>query len=573
MNPTNQLIAALKENGQDFEWYPTTDEMISAVRRWIPEDANSIMDIGAGDGRVLAKFAEKCKDALLYSIEIAPILHQKQPKEIIPAGTDLHEQNLSSLPVSYIFSNPPYSEYQEWVRKIVEEGYAKKAFLVIPQRWVDSEAIKIALKKRGATTRVIHSGDFHDAPRQARAVVDIVEISYPADKYGQGVKDPFEIWFDQNIDTFTKAEEIQEPKSSQELARKFSHASIDEIVAAYQDEYKRLEKNYRAIFQLDITILHELGINKEAVCGGLKMKMLGLKTKYWQILFDRLDAITSRLTTKSKNKLLEKLTQSTMGLEEDRDRYKKYYRGTSVEFTVSNAYSVVLWAIKNANQYFDEQLIELFKTLSQFENVRNYKSNEKTCIKDGWRYGNSEWKNTHYSLDYRIVVAQFHAIVKEESWYKFDYPGNLHKDGHELIADTIAVLNNLGFSSYSLSPLNRTWQSGKWQDWYDDSNKNEILFQAKAFMNGNMHFRFKPEAIMALNIHAARLLKWVRTEEEVVTEMGYTPEVARKYFRQNHYLMPSNVPLLGGGEPVAIEEERQSEQLPEFSTATQNTLF
>ena len=31
MKSVNQLVAEIKENGQDFEWYPTTTEIVSAL--------------------------------------------------------------------------------------------------------------------------------------------------------------------------------------------------------------------------------------------------------------------------------------------------------------------------------------------------------------------------------------------------------------------------------------------------------------------------------------------------------------------------------------------------------------
>jgi len=525
MNATATLVMELKQKGQDFEWYPTTNKMIEAVKRCIPNDADSLLDIGAGDGRALAELAEKCKHATLYGIEISKILVQSQPQNVVPVGTDLFEQNLSCLAVDYIFCNPPYSQYDEWACKIISEGFAKKSFLVIPQRWKDSKTIEQALKRRGATARVIGSDDFENAERRALAVVDIVEVSYPRDhkRYDEVVKDPFDIWFDQNIDTFDRAEPLEESESGRDLARKYSQANIEEMVTAYSEEYKLLESNYRAIFKLDYAILCELGINKDNVRDGLKKKMAGLKVKYWQILFERLDAITSRLTTKSKQKLLEKLT-----------------RNTSVEFTASNAYAVVLWAIKNANQYFDEQLVDLFFELSTFEGVLNYKSNQRTWLKDGWRYGNRE-KNSHYSLDYRIVVCQYRAI-KNEPYNDYEYPGNLHKNCHNLVADVIAVMSNLGFSIHSMGSLSRQWEGGKWQDFYGPDD--EILFQAKAYMNGNLHFRFMPSAIKALNVEAGRLLKWIRTEEDVVTELGYTRQEARQYFHSNAQISASNVGLL-----------------------------
>jgi hypothetical protein len=128
----------------------------------------------------------------------------------------------------------------------------------------------------------------------------------------------------------------------------------------------------------------------------------------------------------------------------------------------------------------------------------------------------------------------------------YSYPGNLYKDCHELIADIIAVMSNLGFSCYSTKSTDREWKAAKWENFYH-SDTDKILFQVKGYMNGNLHLRFMPEAIKALNINAGRILKWVRTENEVVEEMGYTKEEAKQYFHGNSYILPSNIKLLGQG--------------------------
>lgn len=522
---TTLLLNTLKQADQDFEWYPTTREMITVAKTRIPKHANSIMDIGAGDGRVLAMLAEQCEHVNLYSIEIASLLAQAQPPEIIPVGTDFWEQNLASLPVDYIFCNPPYSQYEEWTCKIIEEGHAKKAILIIPQRWKESKAIETTRKQRGAEISTLFEGDFLHAERQARAKIEIIEIRYPLTQWGrQEVEDPFSIWFDNNIDTFEKAKEQAAEETSVDLARRYAHASIPEMVAAYREEYNRLEANYRAIFRLDYEILRELGINKANVRDGLKLKIKGLKNKYWHILFNKLDAITSRLATSSKNKLLEKLTRNAV-----------------VEFTETNAYAIVLWAIKNANLYFDDQLIALFFDLSTFEGVENYKSNQRTWKRDGWRYNRRDEKHTHYKLDYRIVISRYTAIFPG-GYDSYRYPGNLSENSHALLADIIAVFANLGFRNFSQSSYNRTWKSGKVQEFC--TVDGEVLFQVRAYLNGNMHIKFAPEAIKALNIEAGRLLKWVRGKDEVISEMGYTEADAEKYFQANHYLLPSNVKLL-----------------------------
>lgn len=530
------LLETVQKAGEDFEWYPTTDKMIAVVARNIPKDAKSIMDIGAGDGRVLTALARRCEhEPLLYAIEKSEVLIQALPANVIPVGTDLFEQNLACLPVDFIFCNPPYSHFALWASTIIDSAYAQRAYLVIPQRWKDSAEIADALKRRNAMTRVIHSDDFAAADRPARAVVDIVEVSFQCNtsrSWNDSPEDPFDIWFDLNVDTF-HAEESEDysarhARENQELTRVRELNSIRELVDAYNEEYERMQENYRAIFRLDFALLKELGVNKNAVRDGIKVKMANLKTKYWTLLFERLDVITSRLSTATKKKFLEKLTKRA-----------------AVAFTQSNAYSIIIWAIKNANQYFDEQVTHLFRELSTFDGVANYKSNQRTWEKHGWRYQASE--HDHYALDYRIVVERRHAIWQEDQFGfgRHDYPGNLYTGCHELLDDIRAVLRNLGFESIASLSRDVSWSSGTWVNWYEHGHgKGEILFQAKAFKNGNIHFRFAPDAIKALNVEAGRLLGWLQNPSDVETELGYTRAEAKRFYGSMQLITPSSVRLL-----------------------------
>jgi hypothetical protein len=528
---TTTLLDSVIQSDQDFEWYPTTDRMIAAVKKRLSAQFDSIMDIGAGDGRVLVELGTKSTHGRkLYSIEKSSVLVQAQPDEVIPVGTDLFEQNLSCLQVDYIFCNPPYSQFEAWASVIIESGYAQKAFLVIPRRWIDSKTIAGAMKKRGAKAKVIHSDDFQEAERRARAVIDIIEISYPLkdNSYRDEVKDPFDAWFDEHVSTFDQEKDLKEDAAGTDMARLRKLATIGEMVEAFDEEYARMEANYRAIFKLDYAILKELGIEKENVREGIKKRMAGLKTKYWQLLFEKLDTITSRLSTKTKSGFIEKLTGRT-----------------AIAFTTNNAYAVVLWAIKNANKYFAEQLIQLFRELSTFEGVSNYKSNQKTWEKDGWRYQAND--HSHYALDYRIVLCKHAAIFSDKDGHgfgRYDYPGNLEKGCHEIIDDIIAVMGNMGFSPYAETPSRvRYWGGGEWQDWMmKDGNP---LFQVKAYKNGNLHLRFKPEAIKTLNVEAGRLMGWIRSREDVVSQLGYTPEESQTYYGASQKIGVSNIKLLG----------------------------
>lgn len=523
MTSTATLLSAVTDASEDYEWYPTTQRMIDVVKRRIGDDADSIMDIGAGDGRVLIDLASKCTHAKLYAIEKSAVLVQAQPETVVPVGANLFEQNLACLQVDYIFSNPPYSNYEAWASVIAESGYAKKAFLIIPCRWKDSQSIAASLKKRGAKARIIHTDNFYDGERRARAVVDIVEVSYPRNEYHhEEVTDPFDIWFDQHIDTFEKEDDLKEDVAGEDMARVNQMRTISEMVEAHNEEYARMEENYRAIFKLDYALLKELNVSKENVREGIKKRMAGLKTKYWECLFSRLDTITNRLSTKTKEEFLRKLTGST-----------------SIAFTSSNAYAVVLWSIKNANKYYDSQLIQLFRDLSTFDGVLNYKSNQRTWNRSQWRF--MDQNPTHYALDYRIVVSRHSAIANVDTLRSWDHTGNLHKCCHELIGDVIAVLYNLGFSQNSTASYLRHWESGSWQDF---TSAGEVLFQVKGHKNGNLHFRFMPKAIMRLNVEAGRLLRWLKNTDDVATELGYSAEDAKELFGCHRLITPSSVKLL-----------------------------
>jgi hypothetical protein len=536
-----EMLQAVKDAGEDFEWYPTTDRMIQVVARHIPTQFSSLMDIGAGDGRVLIQLGKRCEGTPeLYAIEKSLTLLQAAPDDVIPVGTDLFEQNLACLPVDYIFCNPPYSQFEEWATIIIELGHAKKAFLVIPRRWKDSTGIAAMLKRRGATASVIHSDDFTTADRRARALIDIVEISFPLIEGHRDdkVEDPFDIWFDENITTFDAEEEDDYDatweRDQKGLEKLRQHDTIAEMVEAYNVEHARMEENYKAIFRLDYALLKELGVNKNAVRDGIKKKMAGLKAKYWHVLFERLDMITSRLSTKTKERFLETLT-----------------RRVTLAFTMNNAYAVVIWAIKNANKYFGEQCIQLFRDLSTFEGALNYKSNQRTWERNDWRY--YRWdedgkRPSRYALDYRIVVSRHGGIYANSDGFgfgKYDYPGNLSKHCHEIIDDIRAVLYNLGFQAQGPNSRNLAWVSNSWESWYL-SGTDDILFQAKAFKNGNIHFRFLPDAIKAINVEAGRLLGWLNSVKDVEAELGYTAVEAVRFFHSTRMLAPSNVKLLEG---------------------------
>ena len=241
-----------------------------------------------------------------------------------------------------------------------------------------------------------------------------------------------------------------------------------------------------------------------------------MKYKYWQELFSNLDRITSRLTSASRNTMLEKMNKSC-----------------NVDFSIDNAYAIVIWVIKNANKYLNSQVIEVFRDLTEPECVKNYKSNQKTWEKNGWRYNKND--HSHYALDYRIITNKWTAIFNGgfSSW---DYQNGLSKKCHEFIGDIITVANNLDFECND-SSKNREWSSGQKQNFYTE--KGEILVEVKAFRNGNLHLKFNQNFIKTLNIEASRLLGWIKTPQQAAEEMGIDIAFAKSKFGSNFLIGPN----------------------------------
>ena len=116
----NTLVQQLKENGEDFEFYPTTASIAHAIYAKLDAGSN-ILDIGAGNGnffRLLENMDRerksrdeyaKLKVGNKYAIEKSTILLNNLDSDVAVIGTDFSRQTLIDKKVDVIFSNPPYS--------------------------------------------------------------------------------------------------------------------------------------------------------------------------------------------------------------------------------------------------------------------------------------------------------------------------------------------------------------------------------------------------------------------------------------------------------------------------------
>jgi hypothetical protein len=535
-----QLIDQLKEADQDFEFYPTTNEIIRRLvadikdKRYDYHRAESMLDIGAGNGKVLKALRDAdCGIHTLYAIERSAILRGQLDHDIFVVGTNFHEQSLLSKPVGIVFCNPPYSEFETWAVKIIRECASTVAYLVIPQRWERSTVIADALAYRRTAAEIVGTFDFEDAEdRAARAKVHLLRITF---RHGD---DAFERFFKETFGEFIqryedKTEDKEDDEGPPKGGRKRPFHQLvvgadypERMVALYHDEMANIQRNYQLVAELDPELLREFEVTPARIMALLKQRVTNLRVEYWHELFGRMRPITDRLTSKTRKSLLDTLS-----------------RNMQVDFTVSNIHAVIVWAIKNANRYIESQFIETYELMVAKANVVLYKSNQRVFVEKGWRYSAED--NTHFSLDYRIVT---HRVGGIKRGYEWESRNGLCQRANEFLGDLLTIANNMGFLCSTDHPhLNgqgADWVSGKPRTFHftDSDSKHDILFEARAFQNGNIHLRLSKKFALALNVEYGRLKGWLRDAAEAVEELK-DPEAAQ-FFNTTLRLGNGNTALL-----------------------------
>lgn len=563
----NLMVKNLKNQNSDFEWYPTTTIMTDVVKKDIrskmtlfgddPINKISVLDCGAGDGRVL----EALTNGNRFAIEKAQPLIDAQDASVITVGTDLMQQALLDKPIDVIFSNPPYSEFGAWARKIVAEANAKLVYLILPERWENDKGLTETLQARHAEHQVIGRFDFtgEDADRKARARVHIIRVQLASDgqlspnSRTQCLKsDPFDLWFKSNFaqnaskasfDHLNPADAIRSKlkkriDSNTELVS--ANGFVQALVTFYHDDLDKLLSDYQRICELDSILLYEMGVNTEAVAKGLKLKITGLKSTYWAELFKHLSSVTERLTAESRKRLLNKLDAST-----------------NIDFSAENVHALLSWVLKNCNNYFESQLISLVKKMTYQANVVKYKSNHKVFKAEDWRYGQKP-EIERYGLDYRIVVELYQAICISEFTFEHTKSG-LTDHAATLLDDLATVANNLGFDTTGQKKAHDfTWASGKKVNFlFRDhiTGKEAVLFETKAFKKGTLHIKLNQRYACRLNTEFGRLMGWLRNAEQASEEMGVPTDIANEAFGSNLQLTASHVALLDRPQPETPAQE------------------
>ena len=330
---------------------------------------------------------------------------------------------------------------------------------------------------------------------------------------------------------------------------------IESLVALYQRDMAKLQKNYAAACALDPDLLNELNIEFRGLSKAIRERIKALKHLYWQEFFSHYESITDRLTTSSRTEILNTLNKNT-----------------AVEFTAENAYAITLWVIRNANHYYDSQLVRLVERMTRKANIQLYKSNQRTFRDEEWRYN---WREEapkgldRYKLEFRIILELMGGLYTGEfgSW---QYPGGLDRRSHDFLGDVIAVAKTLGWNirestkiTYGLQE--RIWESNKKQS--ISCVNGDDLMEVRAFKNGNLHIKFNQKFIKQLNVEFGRLKGWLKDHHQTAEELGIKAEEAARFFNTNLQIGSATTSLLleSPNAEIILETKEVDQEGEQFS--------
>lgn len=547
---TIRIVNECKSQGQDFEFYPTTDEILSCLVDYFNKQdidyqkdgirIDSILDLGAGDGRVL-EYLEKhinqldrwrnetIKPRTFYAMEKSqPLIKvlSSPSKNITLLGTDILEATLIDKRADLVFCNPPYSQFELFTKKILQEANAHCIALVIPQRWKENAELQEIIKDRELKLEILGSFDFENADREARAKVDLllfVNNQREDIQFSEWLKSHFNLG--NVIDGYCyehleKAKQERDERISQALTK---HDLVTALLNEYNAEMNKLAKSLQALSCVDKELLMDLNIDGDKLMESIKFKLKHIKNIYWAEIFDKLDSIRDRFTTRYKKAICESVVAEN-----------------HIDFTRGNIYMILIWLIENANSYIKRGMEGLFDSFSQRGNAMEYKSNQR-WRKDEWRYTNEQLINEPRKLDYRIVLTSF-------EW-------------KELLNDIRAVALQLGFNVPStFLPHIRKPHSTYWDDdgfygnthtMYYKGDRTEILCEFKPYKNGNIHIKFNKDFFAKFNIAVGKGRGWIKDKSEAKAEFkGVSDTLIDEAF------VASNGLAIAYNNPFALLEHR-----------------
>lgn len=510
------LIKSIKEAEEDFEWYPTTEEIMRDVARVVDKLSSSVshfrysgvtvVDPCAGDGRFLNHVASYVRADRQFGIEKSAVLRGRW-ESIRFAGVDYMQCSLIDVAPDVVVCNPPYSEYEVWLEKVLNEvGPKTLCAFVLPTRWTDTKIGERVRQEHKVTSVGFY--DFAQADRGARAKVEaFVVVAHPDNK-----SSAFSRFFQSNFqfdETDYEHIELKE-EDANEVGRKMNF--VESLVASYESRIKRLAEAVRQVAKIPRDVRAALELSTDQVERVVRQKLESSKSHYWKALFDEAREITNRLTSKSRTKLLHEL-----------------HMVGAVDFNADNAYAVLLDVVNKANLFTDEQIVHLFERMADVANVVNYKSNHKVYVRDKFRYYSyDDDEMSHVRLGDRLVMENAGGldVCPYSKGPASTRSRGLSGQAADFLSDilTVAYTLNMQVTHDSIYPDPNKWERPRMFDKWEGNNATFYLrddsefMHVRVFLNGNMHIKFNPAFVHRLSVRHGILKGWLRHDDDAVAE-------------------------------------------------------
>jgi hypothetical protein len=204
---------------------------------------------------------------------------------------------------------------------------------------------------------------------------------------------------------------------------------------------------------------------------------------------------------------------------------------TSIDFTAQNALAITVFVLKAAGKDIDQQLLDVYGSMVSEVNIENYKSNQRVFSKGEWGWRRKPENLTHFKLSYRMVIENQGGISTSHYSWENERNKGLSNRAMDFINDLLVIARNLGFDSKQ-SPWDVFWSSGKKMafTYINAKGKEALIFEVRAFKNGNQHIRLGEDFGIALNIEHGRLKSWINSSAQASSEMDIKPEKAKQFF-------------------------------------------
>ena len=193
-----------------------------------------------------------------------------------------------------------------------------------------------------------------------------------------------------------------------------------------------------------------------------------------------------------------------------------------LDFNLSNIYYIISQVIKVANDKINEQTLELYNELLKNSPTEKYKSNQRVFVEE------KELKDQRTKLTPRIIfVLGYWNEPFTTNYSKKDKTtsNKLSRFAINKLSDLLIVMKNLGYESDF--DLNQNWEKGKSKLITGKLNGSDIqIMELKVFLNGNIHIKLNKEILTKFNIIKGVLEGWVKNVNDIVEEFNVSEENA-----------------------------------------------